>query len=153
MSNKIRAKVARVLNSREIVITAGNQQGVVPGMLFDVMDPKGEDIRDPDTGEVLGSIERPKVRVRVTQTQDRISVASTYKKERVNVGGTGVFLGDYGALSRALMPPKYVTKYETLKTDEKTWENLDEEESYVKSGDPVVQVIEEIDLEASEENI
>lgn len=152
MSNKIRAKVARVLNSREIAITAGSQQGVVTGMLFDVMDPKGEDVRDPDTGEVLGSIERPKVRVQVTQTQDRISVASTFKKEKINVGGTGAFLSDFGAVSRALMPPKYVVKYETLKTDEKTWEDLDEEESYVKSGDPVVQVIEEINLDAPEGN-
>ena len=31
-----------------------------------------------------------------------------------------------------------VTKYETLKTDEKTWEDLSESESYVKTGDPVV---------------
>ncbi len=38
------------------------------------------------------------------------------------------------------MPPKWVTKYETLKTEEKTWEDLDEEASYVKVGDPVIQV-------------
>ena len=40
-----------------------------------------------------------------------------------------------------LMPPEWTTDYvETLKTEEKTWEDLDEEESYVKVGDPVVQV-------------
>lgn len=151
MSEKIRAKVARILNSREIVITAGASNGVLVGMFFDVMDPKGEDVTDPDTGEVLGSIERPKVRVQVTQVQDRIAVASTYKKQKVNVGGAGSGLfSDLGAVSRALMPPKYVTKYETLKTDEKTWEDLDEEQSYVKTGDPVVQVIEEIVLENDE---
>lgn len=144
MKELIRSKVARVLNSREIVIAAGSTQGVVEGMYFDVMDPKGEDVRDPDTGEVLGSIERPKVRVKVTQVQERLSVASTYKKEKVNIGGTGYAMGAFG-LAQALMPPKYVTKYETLKTDEKTWEDLDEEESYVKSGDPVVQVAENID--------
>lgn len=152
MNTKIRAKVARVLNSREVAITAGSLQGVVTGMLFDVMDPKGEDIRDPDTGEILGSIERPKVRVQVTQTQDRISVASTFKKERINTGGTGLLMNELGAVSRAFMPPKYVVKYETLKTDEKTWEDLNEEESYVKSGDPVVQVIEEINLDSPEGN-
>jgi len=151
MSDKIRAKVARVLSSREIAITAGDKEGVAVGMFFEVMDPKGEDITDPDTGDILGSIERPKVRVQVTQVQDHISVASTYKKEKVNVGGIGSgSLSNLGAVSRALMPPKYVTKYETLKTDEKTWEDLDEEESYVKTGDPVVQVIEIIDLENGE---
>lgn len=147
MGEKIRAKVARVLNSREIVFTAGSTNGVVVGMYFDVMDQKGEDITDPDTGEVLGSVEWPTVRVQVTQVQDRISIASTFKKKRINVGGVGgSFLNDLGAVSRALMPPKYVEKYETLKTDEKTWEDLNEEQSYVKTGDPVVQVIEEIDL-------
>lgn len=150
MSDNIRAKVARILNSREIVITAGTDNGVGVGMLFDVMDPKGEDIRDPDTGEVLGSVERPKVRVQVTQVQDRIAVASTFKKERVNVGGSGGFFNDLGDISRALMPPKYITRYETLKTTEKTWEDLDEKQSYVKIGDPVVQVTEEIGLKDNE---
>ena len=41
------------------------------------------------------------------------------------------------------MPPKYVNRPETLKTEEKTWEDLDETKSYVKTGDPVVEVLEE----------
>lgn len=145
MSELIRSKVARVLNSREIAIAAGSEQGVKAGMYFDVMDSKGEDIQDPDTGELLGSLDRPKVRVKITHVKERLSVASTFKKEKINVGGSGVFLGSIGGLSQALMPPKYVTKYETLKTDEQTWEDLDEEKSYVKVGDPVVQVLATVD--------
>jgi hypothetical protein len=139
----IRGKVARILNSRELAINVGSKDGVVVGMHFDVLDPKGEDIKDPDTGEILGSLERPKVRVQVVKVQDSLSVASTYKKHEVNVGGTGG-LGITG-FAQLFMPPKYVTKYETLKTIEKTWEDLDEKESYVKTGDPVVQVITEVD--------
>lgn len=146
MNERIRAKVARVLNSREIVITAGLENGVAVGMHFDVLDPKGEEITDPDTGEVLGSIGRPKVRVKIIQVQGRIAVATTYKKERVNIGGTSA-LYDLGSVSRSLLPPKYVTRYETLKTTEATWEDLDEEQSYVKTGDPVVQVIDELEFE------
>jgi len=138
----IRGKVARVLNSRELAINVGSRDGVVVGMYFDVLDPKGEDIRDPDSGEVLGSVDRPKVRVQVTKVQERLSVASTYKKNEVNVGGRGVNFGL--GLSDLLMPPRYVTRFETLKTTEKTWEDLDEKESYVKTGDPVVQVTGEI---------
>jgi len=40
------------------------------------------------------------------------------------------------------MPPKWVANYETLKTEEKTWEDLSEKESYVKTGDPVIQVFD-----------
>ena len=144
MSELIRAKVARVLNSREIAINAGKKHGVSVGMLFDVMDPKGEDIKDPATSEVLGSLLRPKIRVKVTRVQDKLSVASTYKKKRINVGGVQTFGVDIGAFSRSLMPPKYEERFETLKTDEKTWEDIEEDESFVKTGDPVVQVVEDL---------
>src|SRR5438034_4073982 len=49
----IRGKVARILNARELVINVGLAEGVAIGMYFDVLDPKGEDIKDPDSGEVL----------------------------------------------------------------------------------------------------
>ena len=137
MTAPIRAKVARVLNSREIVINVGSTNGVAVGMRFDVVDPKGEDIRDPDTDEVLGSIDRPKVRVRITKVKEKLSLAATQAK-RVNVGGPSL-IGDF---SRLLMPPKWVTKYETLKRGEQTLDELDEQESLVEIGDPVVQIIE-----------
>lgn len=144
----IRGKVARILNSRELAINVGSEDGVVVGMYFDVLDPKGEDITDPDTDEILGSLERPKVRVQVYRVQDRLSVAQTYKKRSVNVGGKGGLA--ITGIAEYFMPPKYVTKYETLKTTEKTWEDLDETESYVKTGDPVVQVIPEVEEKQTE---
>ncbi|HJP91231.1 MAG TPA: hypothetical protein VJ875_04700 [Pyrinomonadaceae bacterium] len=143
MSTKepLRGKVARILNSTELVINLGSKDGVTVGMDFDVLDPKGEDIKDPDTGETLGSLQRPKVRVKIKSTQERLSVASTFRETQVNVGGRGPdWITPTVRLSDILLPPKYVNKQETLKTTEKTWEDLDEKESYVKTGDPVVQV-------------
>ena len=143
----IQGKVARILNSREVAINRGSTNGVKVGMKFDIMSDKKEDIRDPDTNEVLGSIDRPKVRVTISYVEEKVAVASTYKKTRVNVGGTGGAFVPFGArdplmssFSRALSPPKWVERVETLKTSEQTWEDLDESESYVKTGDPVVQV-------------
>lgn len=137
MTDLIRGKVARVLNSRELALNLGSDHGVHEGMLFDVLDPKGENIVDPDTGAILGSLERPKVRVKVISVQDKLSVASTFKKEVKNIGGAGI---GTSAISQFFLKPEYVTQYETLKTEEKTWEDLSEKESYVKHGDPVVQV-------------
>lgn len=148
MTAPLRGKVARILDTRHLVINLGATQGVLPGMYFDVLDPKGEDIRDPDSGDVLGSIERPKVRVQVVKTEERLSVAATFKKKTINVGGRGGL--SVPGLAEMFLPPKHVTKYETLKTTEKTWEDLEEAESYVKSGDPVVQVLEEIDVGQNE---
>jgi hypothetical protein len=118
-------------------------------MLFDVLDPKGEDIVDPDTGAVLGSLARPKVRIKIISVQSKLSVGSTYKKERVNIGGVGLGSGVLGlgssGLGQLLNPPEYVSQYETLKTTERTWEDLSEVDNYVKRGDAVVEV--KIDLD------
>ena len=66
-------------------------------------------------------------------------------EKEVNIGGQGrdVISELRGALSlsNVLMPPKWITVHETLKTEEKTWEDLDEKDSYVKTGDPVIQVL------------
>lgn len=144
MSKLLRGKVAKILNSRELVINIGSDHGVEEGMYFEVLDPKGENITDPDTGEILGSIDRPKVSVQVSRVEPRISVASTYRAHRINVGGSSASLSalsGFDSLAKQLMPPKWVTKYETLKTDERTWEDVDEEDCFVKTGDPVRQVI------------
>lgn len=145
----IRGKVARILNSREVAINRGSKDRVREGMYFDILDPVSEDIQDPDTGEVLGSVSRPKVRVKVTRVEDRLCVASTYKSRKVNIGGTGRGFGLDSGFARSLLPPEWVVKHETLKTKETTWESLDEEESYVKTGDPVVQV-NPVEIEAEE---
>ena len=140
----IRGKVARILNSRELALNIGTKDGVKLGMKFDVMDTKGENIEDPETGEVLGSLERPKVRVEINRIEERLSVARTFKSRKVNIGGgSGSIALD--SVTQYLLPPNWVTEYETLKTEEKTWEDIDEEDSYVKSGDPVVQVLQDDD--------
>jgi hypothetical protein len=148
MSQPIRGKVARILNSRELALNLGLEDGVMVGMFFDILDPIGEDIADPDTGEIIGSLERPKVRVKIIRAQERLSVATTFRKRRLNIGGAGLanttrFAGS--ALSGLFLPPEFTTKQETLKTQEKTWEDLSEENSYVKTGDPAVQVMEPVD--------
>ena len=141
-SKPIRGKVARILSSRELALNIGSEQGVELDMLFDVLDPTSENIQDPDTGMIIGSLYRPKVRVKIVDVQEKISVASTYRSRNVNIGGTGPSLNTWAAV---LSPPRWVREYETLKTEEATWEDLDEEGSYVATGDPVVQVLSDED--------
>ena len=133
----IRGRVAKILDSRHLVLNRGSEQGVTPGMRFAVLDPNAENIKDPETLEVIGSLERTKIEVEVYSVEEGIALARTFKRKRRNVGGTGLALA---GLSRALEPPKYVESVETLKTNESTWEDLDESESLVKTGDPVKQI-------------
>ena len=139
-SKPIRGRVARVLSSRDVAINRGSNDGVKVGMIFRILSPKGSEISDPDTGEMLGSVEITKVRVKVTSVQERIAVASTYRERSVNVGGTGVGVG----ISRALFePPKWETHVETLKLDDAIVEELSERDTFVHTGDPVVQDLDD----------
>ena len=135
----IRGQVAKILNSRDLVINRGTVDGVTRGMRFAVLDPNGENIRDPETKRVLGSIERTKIEVEVFSIEERLALAHTFRKTTRNIGGSGI------PTARILQPPKLITQYETLKTDESTWEDLDEEESFVKTGDPVREITDSDD--------
>ena len=138
MTEPIRGKVARVLNSREIAINKGYADGIKMEMYFDVMSLESGQIRDPDTNDVLGSIVRTKVRVQVTEVQKKLAVASTYERATVD--------SSFGPFARSLMPPSWITKYEieTLrKSDKFSPVDIDGDDSDVKVGDTVVQVIED----------
>ena len=131
----IRGKVARVLNAREVALNKGSDDGVKVGMVFKILSSKGSDIKDPDTGESIGSVDIEKTSVKVTAVQYRVSVAETFRTRKVNVGGGGL-----GLVSNPFFaPPRWETQFETLKTREGRFEELDEDDSFIKTGDEVVQ--------------
>jgi hypothetical protein len=133
----IQGSVARILTTRELVVNRGSDHGVEAGMLFAVYDKEPEDVIDPETQESIGRIFRSKVVVKVKRVGKRFSMAETFKKERVNVGGTASPLDSFAAL---LSPAKWEDRQQTLRTTESTWEKLPDEQSFVKTGDPVKQV-------------
>ncbi len=120
----IRGKVAQILDSRQVVLNVGSADHVSEGMMFKIIDPKGEQIRDPDSNQVLGSVESTRAFVRVIQVQDKLSVATTSAANPV------VTPASLGPIARVLMPPRWVDQYESLGV------NL----GAVSIGDPVVQV-------------
>jgi hypothetical protein len=142
----IEGKVARVLDSRTLVINRGTNHGVIVGYTFEVLDTTGTDIRDPETARPIGSVLRPKVRVRVIEVQPDLAVAATYRTYRRNVGGTGP---DLSMAIRSFSPPRWVKERETFKPEDAAWEAISEDESFVKTGDPVRQVIEQDTIEES----
>lgn len=133
---RIRGQVATILNVREVALNIGADKGVQVGMRFNVLD-KPITIVDPNNDKVLGTVTDIKRQLEVTRLEDHYSIASTLS-ERVTVGG-GFDLD----MSRLYGPRKVITRYETLKktdADDKP-EHIDESESIVKVGDPVVQVV------------
>ncbi|MBN8691325.1 MAG: hypothetical protein J0L72_11150 [Armatimonadetes bacterium] len=139
---RIEGKVAKLINSRELVINRGRADGVTIGMIFKILEPGLETIKDPDSGEVLGAIEREKVQVKVDFVDERLCVAKTFRYSETNIGGRG--LGSL-QLSQMFDPPKIVRKYEQLSIVDTEKKALNEATSYVKVGDPAVQAISELE--------
>jgi hypothetical protein len=135
----IRGKVARILSSRELVINRGSSNGVKVGMRFAVLDSSGENVTDPDTGEVLGSVTRTKVEVEAVQVESHLAVARTFRYREVNVGGNPA-LAAAGQISQMFAPPRYVKRYDTLKLSDADWEPLSEQDSFIEVGDAVIEV-------------
>lgn len=129
----IEGLVANILNARELVINIGSQDGVSKGKRFKVLADTPAEIRDPQTNEVLGVIDREKVRVEVTEAQPRLAVCRTY--ETITTGGRAIIPD----LSDILGPRRTVPK--TLKAQDAAYlPPLSESESYVKRGDRVVEI-------------
>jgi hypothetical protein len=136
----IEGKVAAILNERDLIINRGSDADVKEGMKFKVT---GEEkpITDPDTGEILGNLPLEKIRVKIVEVQTKYSVGKTYQTYVVNIGGNGP---DFSSLLRSLSPRHEVTRVRTLRYDDSiALAPLDEASSFVKVGDPVIQVEDE----------
>jgi hypothetical protein len=132
--------VAQIINTRELIINIGNNKNVKTGMKFKVLE-RSSDIQDPITHQSLGNYEREKIKVKIVEVYDKFSIASTYVtyEEEYYSGSNAI-----NALS--LMNPftsGSSIKVQTLKASDNQapYDPLDETGSFVKIGDPVVQLL------------
>ena len=131
-------KVASVLTERELAINIGKNSGVEIGMKFKVLTEKPTEIIDPDSKTLLGKVDREKIRVEVIEVQPKLSVCRTYKT--YVVGGMGL-LGT-STFNSMFSHRREIT--ETLKAEDSAFpQPLSEEDSFVKKGDRVQQIIDE----------
>ena len=124
----IEGKVAAIINSRELVINRGAAAGVQEGMKFKVMDHLLE-ITDPESNETLGSLEREKVRVKVSEVHPKFSIAMTYETYEVSEPSlTGMF------------PMHRVTRVRTLQAGSGIVQSPEDRVAAVRAGDLAVLV-------------
>ena len=81
MSTPVEGKVAKILDDQTLVLNVGTAHGVVQGMVFCIYAPV-EEVKDPDTGQSLGSWEMVKGYVQASHPQDRLTVCHAYVRRR-----------------------------------------------------------------------
>jgi hypothetical protein len=125
VTDRIRGQVAQLIDESTLVINRGSEHGVQVGMRFAVLNRKGADVVDPETGESIGSVDVEKVLVKVVRVEPKLAVGRTF---RTFTSGLGIFSS--------------TSRRETLRTDSATYrQELSEQDSIVKIGDPVVQAV------------
>jgi hypothetical protein len=134
--DRIQGKVAAILSLSELIINRGSLDGVESGMQFAVLNSHGINVKDPETGKVLGSAEIVKTLVKIVRIDgDHLSVGRTFRTIRGRRGAM-----DTLKLATAMGLTGTPDRIETLATSEATLkQELSEEESLVKIGDPVIQ--------------
>ena len=142
---RIKGKIAKILNTRELVINRGSGDGVKIGMEFVVWEP-AMPILDPETQEPLGDLQREKVRVRVFETEPKFALARTYETYRETSSDNSI-LGSLGFQSR------YVTKVKRINTRyAHDTSEYQEGVANVSVGDTVTQVPAQVSNVATEDN-
>lgn len=125
-------KVAAILDNRRLVLSAGSAKGVKTGDKFMIYSAVGKEIKDPDSGKPLGELDIAKMPVKVIQSEEKFSVAETYRYREVNEGGN---FNSLTTISNYLAPPKIVKEYDTFEIERSTRKEIDEIKSVIKIGD------------------
>ncbi len=78
MSEPIKGKITNVIDLYTIIINVGQKQNVSVGMIFKII-AKVIQIKDPDSHELLGTMELEKDRVKITSVSEKFSLAQTFQ--------------------------------------------------------------------------
>lgn len=70
---ELQGKVAAILSEKEIILNRGTAHGVKPGMKFAILGSV-EEIKDPDTGELLDTIHLAKGLVQAREVREKIAI-------------------------------------------------------------------------------
>ncbi len=140
----VEGKVAKILNSRELVLNRGSDDGVELDMKFRVMGR--EVVIDPDTKEELGYLERETIKVKAVSVEARFSIAQTYETYQVGGGVLTLFSQAFPGLTR---PPTTVVR--RIRTSElENPETSITQDVFVQIGDRVTQLVEDEAKQAEE---
>lgn len=131
-----RGKVAAILTKRELVLNLGTADAIEVGMKFVILNSHGIDVKDPETGMVLGTVEVPKTVVKVVRIDgEHLSVARTFR----TIAGTVGPLGGIAAMQMAMAGTPSRTETLDIREGSSLKAELSPEDSFIKPGDVALE--------------
>lgn len=131
-------KVAKIINDYSLVINAGEKQGVKKDQKFQIIGKKGKEVKDPDTGEVIGQLDELKGIVFATTVYPNMTVVQS------KIKSSPFYPDPLPALKsiQAAQHSMYTKQHEALNVDvsQITGGFSPEESSPIQVGDTAVMV-------------
>jgi hypothetical protein len=78
LSTPIKGKITNILDAYTVILNIGQKQNVSVGMIFKII-AKVIEVKDPDSQELLGTMELEKDRVKIVQVMEKFSMAQTFE--------------------------------------------------------------------------
>src|SRR5882757_10996054 len=112
----IEGSVARVEDQYTLIINRGSEHGVIDGMEFAVMADEGDEIVDPETGDVIGELPSEKLRIRVSEVHEKWSRAQTFVHYQPSPSSMSSAIGIAGTTFGDKLKYSDITGFDTLKS-------------------------------------
>lgn len=104
-------KVAKIISTKQIVINAGKKDGIKVGDELEIVDQYGASVRDPDTGELLGTLDMPKGKVIVSTIYEKMAIADAPK---INITSSNTNILGIATQADLNVDPKQITGTENI---------------------------------------
>lgn len=75
----VEGKIAHIVNNTTAIINRGTKDDVRVGDVFAVLSDEVEEVKDPDSGDIIGELPLEKIRLKVTSVDERMSTLETYR--------------------------------------------------------------------------
>jgi hypothetical protein len=95
--------VARLVTDTELLLNIGSDDGVEVREIFEILDPNTRNVKDPVSGEDLGSLDRIKARVVVARLSEKLSLARIHPSRFTGISGAARILS--GDPPQSLLSP------------------------------------------------
>ena len=91
-------KVVKIISEYDVVINAGSDDGVKVGDIFEIYEP-GDVVNDPDTDEVLGTLDFVKARIQVKTVFQKMSLCTNTETSTSTIAELALSMSSFYASS------------------------------------------------------
>lgn len=135
MSVTKKIKIIKIIDETAFIINVGSDDGIERDDKFEILDTEGEQIEDPETGEVLGNLNTSKGIIVAENIYPKMTIAKTRM-----VGGESTYVRDILKLTNPYLTSKPSHREELFVDESEVTGGLQRSSNPIQIGDEVTKL-------------